>query len=71
MKRTTKYINQFRRPTNPAYPSNPNQPDLLDPDAEHIKEYHLKKLRALRDEADGRSKEWIRKQRLTMLGERK
>ena len=62
MKRTTKYINQFR---------DPRQPNLFDTDAEQIKDYNLKKLKALRDEADERSKEWIRKQRLTMLGERK
>ena len=61
MKRTTKYINQF----------NPDQKSLLDTDEQQIKEYHIKKLKALRDEADERSKEWIRKQRLTMLGERK
>ena len=61
MKRTTKYINQF----------NPNQKSLLDTDEQQIKEYHLKKLKALRDEADERSKEWIRKQRLTMLGEKR
>jgi len=64
MKRTTKYINQFRQP-------NPAQKTLFDTDAEQIKEYNLKKLKALRDGADERSKEWIRKQRLTMLGERK
>ena len=61
MKRTTKYINQF----------NPAQKTLFDPDAEQIKEYNLKKLKALRNEADERAKEWIRKQRLTMLGEGK
>lgn len=61
MKRTTKYINQF----------NPDQKSLLGTDEQQIKEYNLKKLRVLRDEADIRSKEWIRKQRLTMLGEMK
>lgn len=60
MKRTTKYINQF----------NPNQQSLLDTDTEQIKEYHLKKLKALRNEAKARSDEWIRKQRITMLGEK-
>ena len=64
MKRTTKYINQFRPPQQ-------TQPNLFDTDAEQIKEYNLKKLKTLRDEADIRSKEWIRKQRLTMLGEMK
>ena len=64
MKRTTKYINQFRQP-------NPAQKTLFKNEEEQIKEYHLKKLKALRDEADERSKEWIRKQRLTMLGEMK
>lgn len=59
MKRTTKYINQF----------NPDQKSLLGTDEQQIKEYHLKKLKALRDEADIRSKEWIRKQRLTMLAD--
>ena len=66
MKRTTKYINQFK-PPKPTH----NQSNLFDTDAEQIKEYNLKKLRVLRDEADIRSKEWIRKQRLTMLGEMK
>ena len=61
MKRTTKYINQF----------NPNQQSLLDTDTDQIKEYHLKKLKVLRDEAKVRSDEWIRKQRLTMLGEKR
>ena len=64
MKRTTKYINQFRPPQQ-------TQSNLFDTDAEQIKEYNLKKLKTLRDEADIRSKEWIRKQRLTMLGEMK
>ena len=64
MKRTTKYINQFRQP-------NPAQKTLFDPDAEQIKEYHLKKLKALRDEADARAREWNRQMRITMLGERK
>ncbi len=68
MKRTTKYINQFRDPNQP----NPQtQPDLFTNEEQQIKEYHLKKLKALRDEADIRSKEWIRKQRLTMLGEKR
>lgn len=66
MKRTTKYINQFKPPQH-------NQPDLFDREAheasQQIKEYHLKKLKALRDEADIRSKEWIRQQRLTMLAD--
>lgn len=61
MKRTTKYTNQF----------NPDQKSLLGTDEQQIKEYHLKKLKALRDEADIRSKEWIRQQRITMLGEMK
>ncbi len=61
MKRTTKYINQF----------NPDQKSLLGTDEQQIKEYHLKKLKTLRDEADERAKEWIRKQRLTMLGEKR
>lgn len=64
MKRTTKYINQFRQP-------NSAQKTLFDTDEQQIKEFHLRKLKALRNEADERSKEWIRKQRLTMLGERK
>ena len=62
MKRTTKYINQFRPPQH-------NQPDLFTNEEQQIKEYHLKKLKALRDEADIRSKEWIRQQRLTMLAD--
>jgi hypothetical protein len=45
------------------------QQALFANDAEQIKQYHLKKLRVLRDEAEMRSKEWIRKQRLTMLAE--
>ena len=66
MKRTTKYTNQFRPPQRPQ-----TQTRLFDTDTDQIKEYHLKKLKALRDEADIRSKEWIRQQRLTMLGEMK
>lgn len=62
MKRTTKYINQFKPPQH-------NQPDLFTNEEQQIKEYHLKKLKALRDEADIRSKEWIRQQRLTMLAD--
>lgn len=69
MKRTTKYINQFK-PPKPTH-NQINQPNLFDTDADQIKEYNLKKLKTLRDEADIRSKEWIRKQRLTMLGEMK
>lgn len=64
MKRTTKYINQFK-PPKPTH----NQPNLFDTDADQIKEYHLKKLHQLKQEAKARSDEWIRKQRLTMLAE--
>ena len=69
MKRTTKYINQFK-PPKPTR-NQLSQPNLFDTDtdADQIKEYHLKKLKALRNEADERAKEWIRKQRLTMLAE--
>ena len=67
MKRTTKYINQFK----PPQPNPQTQTNLFDTDSDQIKEYHLKKLKALRNEADERAKEWIRKQRLTMLGEKK
>jgi hypothetical protein len=69
MKRTTKYINQFK-PPKPTH-NQISQPNLFDTDAEQIKEYHLKKLHQLKQEAKARSDEWIRKQRLTMLGEMK
>ena len=61
MKRTTKYINKF-------IPPQQTQPNLFDTDTDQIKEYHLKKLHQLKQEAKARSDEWIRKQRLTMLG---
>lgn len=62
MKRTTKYINQFKPPQH-------NQPDLFTNEEQQIKEYHLKKLHQLKQEAKARSDEWIRQQRLTMLAD--
>ncbi len=61
MKRTTKYINQF----------NPDQKSLLGTDEQQIKEYNLKKLQQLKEEARVRATEWNRQMRITMLGERK
>jgi hypothetical protein len=60
MKRT-KYINQF----------NPNQTLLFNNEEQQIKEYNLKKLQQLKQEAKANAAEWLRKQRLTMLGESK
>jgi hypothetical protein len=50
---------------------NPNQTLLFKNDEQQIKEYNLKKLQQLKQEAKANAAEWLRKQRLTMLGERK
>jgi len=61
MKRTTKYINQF----------NPDQKSLLDTDEEQIKQHALKQLRVLKEEFKAKAEEGKRKQRITMLGEKR
>lgn len=63
MKRTTKYINQFRPPNN-------TQPDLFDQGEKQIREHHLARLRLLKEEFKVKAEEGKRKDRLTMLGER-